>query len=121
MTDLASRLRDMKSPYADIPKDLLFDAAKMFLPDDGTDWDPIIEKQLSWLNERAIEDEHQNGEWFAWRASDPLELALLAGSHMGFEYWAVVHDKWFRRVVDLTKTHRQRFYDLKRLRRGEVQ
>lgn len=68
----------MKHPYSDWTIETLVDAATVYLPVDGTDWQPICKGAIEWLHDRASEDQTGAGAWFAWRACDPVHIAALA-------------------------------------------
>jgi hypothetical protein len=82
----------MEHPYAEIPKSEVVEMAIAFLPLDGTDWKTKCADAINWLNDRATEEGVDDGDWFMWRASDPVHVASLAFDGMGFSYTVGLRD-----------------------------
>lgn len=91
-----------KHPNADLPKEQLFLATKMFLPNDGHDWDQIIQGRIEWLTWKAQQDSYGDGDAYAWRACDPVSLAILCIEiQTDYKYHAVTCRKWLERLYSL--------------------
>ena len=82
----------LKHPYAETPKEQIAEMACAYLPDDGTDWQAKCIDAIDWLNERADEQGDDDGDFFHWRANDPIHVACLAFENMGFAYCVGRHD-----------------------------
>src|SRR5574343_240990 len=90
-------------PYkALLPRDLVISMALMFLPKDGTDWLPRLQKAHKELSE----------SWLIGDAADvPAKVALQAFGSMGYQYFQVENGEWRGRLESIAFKHWTMFRD----------
>lgn len=107
----------MRHPYSDRTKEEIIALVEVYLPIDGTDWGPICRDVIAWFEERAKDDSLGAHEWSAWRACDPVHIAVWAVQTKGREYWYGVQKGWCELLFTLHKRRMEQFLSKKKLER----
>lgn len=79
-----------------LPPELVIEMALMYLPRDGTDWTPLLQKAHSSLTESLLA---------ADAADVPAKVALEAFESMGYQYMEVENGKWRSRLGEIAFKH----------------
>ena len=77
----------MKHPFSDWTEEAIIEAATVYLPADGTNWPVVCKDAIDWLNDRAKDNQPDDGDWFKWRACDPVHIASCAADRHSVGYF----------------------------------
>lgn len=106
----------MNHPYSERTKDEIISMAKVYLPQDGTDWESICYEVISWLTDRAKENAHGNGDWFLWMSCDPVHIASRAVENKGHEYFAGTQAGWCNLLFVLNRRRYEQYIAKKKIK-----
>lgn len=79
-----------------LPRDLVISMALLYLPKDGTDWQPRLQAAHKQISEF----------WSTGDAADvPAKVALAAFESMGYQYMEVENGEWRHRLGSIAFKH----------------